>query len=279
MSNEMSDAEYRKLIRHRANRRDGIRDTFRHRRMHNAGAEAWIGTAEAKPLPRAPSNSAPAALPRSCGAVTKDWRYYRRVGAVWTDLNNTPAGRIKATGLVTQQILESDVRGLERICAAVAGEQLQQQKRDDDRAKQARRQRADFLAQIAANREKQGDAGKPKETRRADAKVRPRTAHARTQLLAVRPDSPASRKALFNRVGCSDMRGLLLTDNGLAAHLSGLCDEFGVRLPTYDFMPPSPMLHGPAATTMRLPHDRPAAAPTRARPRTAPAAGRKPLPT
>ena len=48
------------------------------------------------------------------------------------------------------------------------------------------------------------------------------------------------RRRLFNKLGCQDMKGLLVTDRGLAVHINRLAKELDVQVPTYPFIPEPP---------------------------------------
>mmetsp|Transcript_5838 Transcript_5838/g.18416 ORF Transcript_5838/g.18416 Transcript_5838/m.18416 type:complete len:208 (-) Transcript_5838:83-706(-) len=88
----------------------------------------------------------------------QDWRYYRRTGATWTDLYNTPERRIRRTGLVTRASLRADVAGLDHICAVVAAEHDIAGAEEARRNAQAARIRKEFVARLEANRLKPGGA-------------------------------------------------------------------------------------------------------------------------
>ena len=147
----------RRKVRHRINRRNDIVQRFRWRRMHNLERDERNGVPieEGRTVGRPPRSTTPIPLPKSVGAI-KDWRYYRRTGATWTDLYQTPERRIKLTGLVTKGSLEADVAGLEHICAVVSAEQRAAVQEEERKNTRARELRTEFLKQIAENRRKPG---------------------------------------------------------------------------------------------------------------------------
>ena len=243
-------------------------------------------------LGRPPKSREPTPLPKSVGAI-KDWRYYRRTGATWTDLYNTPERRIKLTGLVTKESLKADIAGLEHICAVVAEEQRAALEEEERKCQRALELRMEFLGQTKINRKKPGGADylprpckkdnpiepKPKSEEFIASSMTQRAYHHivnlnLTQALGIstpsqraqRPQSPSltasmrekhgaltrqlnknihgmdQRRRLFNRLGCQDMKGLLVTDRGLAVHINALARELEVRVPTYPFIPNPPHL-------------------------------------
>ena len=151
------EADRRRLVRHRINRRNDIVQRFRWRRHHNFERDERQGVPieEGRTVGRRPRHKEPIPLPKSVGAI-KDWRYYRRTGATWTDLYNTPERRIKLTGLVTKDSLRADIAGLEHICAVVADEQRAAMEEEARRHARARELRTEFLRQIAENKRKPG---------------------------------------------------------------------------------------------------------------------------
>lgn len=307
------ESDWERKLRHRTNRRNDIVQRFRWRRHHNMERDEKNGAPamnQERSLGRPPKSREPIPLPKSVGAI-KDWRYYRRTGATWTDLYNTPERRIKLTGLVTRDSLKADIAGLEHICAVVAEEQRAAQKEEERRHDRARELRKEFLEQINANRRKPGGAdyvpkprqgphgvleaeepeeepivlrsprqawhqnagmikkdnvahvvGVAKAPPRAQTAQRPRTASpqasptgsppvmrrvrsgTRTQKLSKNVHDMDQRRRLFNRLGCQDMKGLLVTDRGLAVHISALAKELQVEVPQYPFIPPTPQLEG-----------------------------------
>ena len=78
---------------------------------------------------------AQAILRRGQGPGVKDWRYYRRTGAVWTDLSHTPAERVHL--VVTPAVLEGDAKAADHIQHRLAEEQAVK-----DAAEALQRQRA-----------------------------------------------------------------------------------------------------------------------------------------
>ena len=302
------EADRRRLVRHRINRRNDIVQRFRWRRHHNFERDERQGVPieEGRTVGRRPRHKEPIPLPKSVGAI-KDWRYYRRTGATWTDLYNTPERRIKLTGLVTKDSLRADIAGLEHICAVVADEQRAAMEEEARRHARARELRTEFLRQIAENKRKPGgseyvpatharrddplDPAPPAEepqvreirspreawhqnagnirkenlarvlsvSRSAGAGVataappaaRPASSPGprplararsgeRTAKLARGVHDMNQRRRLFNKLGCQDMKGLLVTDRGLAVHINRLAKELDVQVPTYPFIPEPP---------------------------------------
>ena len=71
------------------------------------------------------------------------------------------------------------------------------------------------------------------------AAARPRSSR-RTEKLAANVHDMDQRRRLFNKLGCQDMKGLLVTDRGLAVHINRLAKELDVQVPTYPFIPEPP---------------------------------------
>ena len=229
-------------------KRDDITQRFRWRRHHNQRQATRYGQANGwHSSGRPPREEAPRPLPHAVGAI-KDWRYYRRAasglqtgGAIWTDLYNAPLRNVKKLGLVNKKVLQEDIHGLEHICAIVAREQDAQQA-DHDRIKaQAEEIRADFVMTLRENRDKPGGVDY---TRRIMGKevlpptlLGPPRVTARTERLSHGHKGVAARRALFERLGCQDMKGLLVTDRGLAEHMHTLAALVDVELPKNKFIP------------------------------------------
>ena len=169
--------DWKRKVKHRINRRNDIIQRFRWRRHHNMERDERNGApaVDDRSLGRPPKSREPVPLPKSVGAI-KDWRYYRRTGATWTDLYNTPKRRIKLTGLVTKESLEADIAGLEHICAVVAEEQRAVLKEEERKYQRARELRSEFLSQIKVNRRKPGGADYvPKSHKQRDDPVNPQS--------------------------------------------------------------------------------------------------------
>ena len=93
--------------------------------------------------------------------------------------------------------------------------------------------------------------------------------------LAKNPHSMDKRRDLFESLGCQDMKGLLVTDRGLAAHMSKLANEVRVKLPKHRFIPEPP--HLGRLQAFSWPETHPARKTVQSRPRDAPNGRLRPL--
>ena len=78
----------------------------------------------------------------------------------------------------------------------------------------------------------------------AEPKHRVNRVSARTDRLAKSNRGMKQRREMFEQLGCQDMKGLYVTDRGLAAHMGRLADEVGVALPKNKFIPEPPHFSG-----------------------------------
>eukprot|EP00753_Platysulcus_tardus_P013650 PLAT3820.4.p1 GENE.PLAT3820.4~~PLAT3820.4.p1 ORF type:complete len:537 (-),score=192.56 PLAT3820.4:491-1885(-) len=215
------------------------------------------------------------------GFIQKDHTYYRRKGALWTDLSHTPQDRLQT--VVTAEIVAADEAAVDVIERRIRRDFKKKEKEQQARLDRAAAIRSDFKQRLRER--KQRDKSAPhiwnpamptrKERRRARRLQRRRDAalSRRIKRLA-KPKRVALPSDL--RFSTADFAGLLTGDDALVEELSVIKDE---PLPAVVSRGRRPSRFAPSFGEVRL-LSRPVTAPSsrqpqRRQPSTPPSASKK----